>query len=190
MTISQHIPVMMKEAIEALNVRDNLDYIDATFGGGGYSKEILKKADCNLLSIDKDPNVKNYANKIKVKYKKRFTFVNDDFDNLAKLFSFPSSFKGFVENIQIANNENDIKEIYGNLINAAPQSKFAKSGRNYSEIKTSLNNKEIIKMRDDTYILIVTYTQKDKKNNSLIFSGKASYLFTKQNDNWFLSGVF
>ena len=115
---------------------------------------------------------------------------NDDFDNLAKLFSFPSSFKGFVENIQIAKNENDIKEIYRNLISAAPQSKFAKSGRNYSEIKTSLNNKELIKMRDDTYILIVTYTQKDKKNNSLIFSGKASYLFTKQNDNWFLSGVF
>ena len=58
MMISQHIPVMMKEAIEALNVRDNLDYIDVTFGGGGYSEEILKKADCKLLSIDKDPSVK------------------------------------------------------------------------------------------------------------------------------------
>ena len=69
MTISQHIPVMIKEAIEALNVRDNLDYIDATFGGGSYSEEILKKADCKLLSIDKDPTVKNYAKKLKVKYK-------------------------------------------------------------------------------------------------------------------------
>ncbi len=85
MIISQHIPVMMKEAIEALNVRDNLDYIDATFGGGGYSKEILKKADCNLLSIDKDPTVKYYAKKLKIKYKKRFTFVNDDFENLESI---------------------------------------------------------------------------------------------------------
>ena len=84
MIISQHIPVMMKEAIKALNVRDNLDYIDATFGGGGYSEEILKKADCNLLSIDKDPIVKNYAKKLKVKYKKRFNFVNDDFENIYK----------------------------------------------------------------------------------------------------------
>ena len=82
---SQHIPVMMKEAIEALNIRDNLDYIDATFGGGGYSEEILKKAECNLLSIDKDPIVKNYAKKLKVKYKKRFTFVNDDFENLESI---------------------------------------------------------------------------------------------------------
>jgi 16S rRNA (cytosine1402-N4)-methyltransferase len=72
----------MKEAIEALNVRDNLDYIDATFGGGGYSEEILKKANCNLLSIDRDPTVKNFAKKLKVKYKKRFTFVNDNFENL------------------------------------------------------------------------------------------------------------
>ena len=85
MIITQHIPVMMNEVIEALNVRDNLDYIDATFGGGGYSEEILKRADCKLLSIDKDPIVKNYANKLKVKYKKRFTFVNDNFENLEKI---------------------------------------------------------------------------------------------------------
>ena len=74
--INQHIPVLMREAIDALNVRDNLDYIDVTFGGGSYSEEILKKADCNLLSLDKDPTVKNYAKKLKVKYKKGFTFVS------------------------------------------------------------------------------------------------------------------
>tara|TARA_Y100000591_G_C21789563_1_gene675798 strand:+ start:335 stop:1273 length:939 start_codon:yes stop_codon:yes gene_type:complete len=85
MMISQHKPVMIKEAIEALNVRDNLNYIDVTFGGGSYSEEILKRANCNLLSIDKDPIVKNYAKKLKVKYKKRFTFVNNDFENLESI---------------------------------------------------------------------------------------------------------
>ena len=85
MMISQHIPVMMKEAIEALNVRDNLDYIDVTFGGGGYSEEILKKANCNLLSIDKDPAVKKYAKQLKIKFKKRFTFINDDYENLESI---------------------------------------------------------------------------------------------------------
>jgi len=82
MMLIKHTPVMMKEAIEALNVRDKLDYIDVTFGGGGYSREILKRADCRLLSIDKDPTVKGYAKKLKVKYKKRFTFINNDFANL------------------------------------------------------------------------------------------------------------
>ena len=91
MIISQHTPVMIKEAIDALNVRDNLDYIDVTFGGGGYSEEILKKANCNLLSIDKDPIVKNYAKKLKIKYKKRFVFVNNNFGRLAAVFSISVS---------------------------------------------------------------------------------------------------
>lgn len=82
MTTSQHTPVMIKEAIEALNIRDKLDYIDVTFGGGSYSEEILKKANCKLLSIDKDPTVKRYAKKLEIKYKKRFTFSNNDFANL------------------------------------------------------------------------------------------------------------
>ena len=74
--ISQHIPVMRSEAIEALNVRDKLDYIDVTFGGGSYSEEILKKANCKLLSIDKDPTVISYARKLKRKYKKRFNLCH------------------------------------------------------------------------------------------------------------------
>ena len=73
MIICQHTPVMIKEAIEALNIRDKLDYIDVTFGGGSYSEEILKKANCKLLSIDKDPTVRSYAKKLEIKYKKRFT---------------------------------------------------------------------------------------------------------------------
>lgn len=82
MIASKHKPVMIKEAIEALNIRDKLDYIDATFGGGSYSEEILKKANCNLLSIDKDPTLKIFAKRLKIKYKKRFSFVNNDFANL------------------------------------------------------------------------------------------------------------
>ena len=37
-----HEPVMIEEAIEALNIRKNFLYVDATFGLGGYAKKILK----------------------------------------------------------------------------------------------------------------------------------------------------
>ena len=114
----------------------------------------------------------------------------DDFKNLSKLFSFPAVFKGFVKEIQIANNQKDIINIYQKLIKAAPQSKFVSNGRNYTEINTELESKLVFKMRDDTYLLIANYTQKDKKDNSIIFSGSASYLFTKSNEKWLLSGVF
>ena len=114
----------------------------------------------------------------------------NDMDSLAKLFSFPSLFKGFVNEVQIAKSEDDIKIIYQNLIKAAPQSKFVNNGRNYTEINTSVESKSIFKMREDTYLLIVKYTQSDKKDNSLIFTGSASYLFIKNDEKWLISGVF
>ena len=81
----RHIPVLKTEAIQALNVRDNLNYIDVTFGVGGYSEAILKQAKCSLLAIDKDPNVYKYAKKLKEKYKNRFSFVTKDFKNLESI---------------------------------------------------------------------------------------------------------
>ena len=55
-----HIPVMLKEAIDALNIQPNGVYVDCTFGGGGHSREILKRlnADGRLIAFDQDPDAK------------------------------------------------------------------------------------------------------------------------------------
>jgi len=50
-----HTPVLLKEAIDGLNVRKGGKYIDATFGEGGYSREILKRGG-RVLGIDLDLN--------------------------------------------------------------------------------------------------------------------------------------
>ena len=42
MSLDYHIPVLMKESIDALEVADGV-YVDVTFGGGGYSKEIISR---------------------------------------------------------------------------------------------------------------------------------------------------
>ena len=129
--------------------------------------------------------------KIKDKHNNYYEYLfENDMNSLAKLFSFPALFKGFVNDVQIAKNEKDIANIYQNLIKAAPQSKFVEMGRDYTEIKTSLEGKSIFKMREDTYLLVAKYTQRDKSNNSLIFSGRASYLFINNNGEWLISGVF
>ena len=54
--MSKHIPVMLYEAINALNIVPNGFYIDCTFGRGGHSKEILKRLneEGKLLALDKD----------------------------------------------------------------------------------------------------------------------------------------
>lgn len=52
----QHRPVLLREALEFLNVRPDGTYIDATLGGGGHAEEILKRLEGGrLLAIDRDP---------------------------------------------------------------------------------------------------------------------------------------
>ncbi|OGG13682.1 16S rRNA (cytosine(1402)-N(4))-methyltransferase [Candidatus Gottesmanbacteria bacterium RIFCSPHIGHO2_01_FULL_46_14] len=51
-----HVPVLLKEVADGLNVRPGGKYIDATFGAGGHSAEIVKRGGM-VLGIDADPEV-------------------------------------------------------------------------------------------------------------------------------------
>lgn len=51
----EHIPVMLREVVDALAPRDGGIYIDGTFGRGGYSRAILAAADTRVIGIDRDP---------------------------------------------------------------------------------------------------------------------------------------
>jgi len=55
-----HIPVLLKEVVDGLNIRNNGIYVDCTFGGGGHAKEILKhlSSDGRLVAFDQDPDAK------------------------------------------------------------------------------------------------------------------------------------
>lgn len=58
-----HIPVMLDECIEGLNINPDGVYVDVTFGGGGHSKEIYKKLSSKgkLIVFDQDPDAKANA---------------------------------------------------------------------------------------------------------------------------------
>lgn len=49
-----HEPVLVEEMLVALNPRDGEVYLDATYGGGGYTKRILDTVDCQVVAIDRD----------------------------------------------------------------------------------------------------------------------------------------
>ena len=55
MSQTRHVSVMLSEAVDALAVKDDGVYVDATFGVGGYAKAILAAADCTLYAFDRDP---------------------------------------------------------------------------------------------------------------------------------------
>ena len=50
----KHYSVLLKESVDALNVRDGGIYVDGTMGGGGHSYEILSRGAGKLIGIDRE----------------------------------------------------------------------------------------------------------------------------------------
>lgn len=87
--MAKHIPVMLNEVLEALQPEDGKIYVDATFGNGGYTEAILKSADCKVISIDRDPNVKARAEELAKQYPNRFEFKAGCFGDIEELINEP-----------------------------------------------------------------------------------------------------
>ncbi|MCB1711207.1 MAG: 16S rRNA (cytosine(1402)-N(4))-methyltransferase [Candidatus Riesia sp.] len=77
-----HKSVMLNEVIKHLNIKSNGFYIDATFGAGGHSMEILKHLNFHGKITAFDKNIKLYKN---IKEKKNINKFNATFDSLLKL---------------------------------------------------------------------------------------------------------
>lgn len=71
-----HVPVLLSESVEGLNIKGDGIYVDVTFGGGGHSREILRRLDKkgHLYSFDQDADAE--ANVVD---DERFTFVRSNF---------------------------------------------------------------------------------------------------------------
>jgi len=74
MSDQPHIPVMLPEVLAGLQARDGGTYVDGTFGAGGYTRGILEAADCRVLGIDRDPDVRETAGQMRRVYPGRFVF--------------------------------------------------------------------------------------------------------------------
>lgn len=80
-----HIPVLLKASIDALNIKPEGVYVDATFGGGGHSRSILERLNSKgkLISFDQDEDaVKNKIDD------DRFLFIPENFRYLKRFLKF------------------------------------------------------------------------------------------------------
>ncbi len=79
-TTHRHITVLLNEAVDALNIRENGVYVDGTFGRGGHSRLILSKLGSKgrLVVFDKDPQAIAVANGLAAQ-DKRVSVVHDGF---------------------------------------------------------------------------------------------------------------
>lgn len=77
-----HEPVLLNEAVAALAPRPDGCYVDATFGGGGYSRAILAAADCSVIAFDRDPDAVARAQEL-ARTEPRFRIVAAPFGDMA-----------------------------------------------------------------------------------------------------------
>ena len=82
--MSYHNPVLLQECIDFLALKPNGIYVDATFGGGGHSREILRQLEGGkLFGFDQDP-----AAQQNVPNDERFTLIAANFRHLKKMLRF------------------------------------------------------------------------------------------------------
>lgn len=85
MTHALHQPVMLNEMLAATAPRAGEVVVDGTFGAGGYSRALLTAADCRVVAIDRDPNVKLLADALAREFPGRFLFLPGRFSALVSL---------------------------------------------------------------------------------------------------------
>lgn len=104
-----HVPVLLEESVAGLNIRPGGLYLDLTFGGGGHSREILKRMDADgcLIGFDQDEDALG-----NVPEDDRFIFVNHNFRYLRHFMRYYGYEKadGILADLGVSSHEFDEAE--------------------------------------------------------------------------------
>lgn len=95
-----HVPALLNECIAGLNIQPEGIYVDATFGGGGHSLEILKHLGSGrLIAFDQDINAEN-----NIPADERFLFLNQNFRFLRNnlIYAGVSSIDGLLADLGVS----------------------------------------------------------------------------------------
>tara|TARA_Y100001970_G_scaffold169938_1_gene207702 strand:+ start:864 stop:1880 length:1017 start_codon:yes stop_codon:yes gene_type:complete len=100
-----HFPVMLKEIIEICSPKKGGNFVDCTFGSGGYTKELLKFPNTKVIALDRDKGAITEAEKLKKKFSKRFSFYNEKFSNLDLIINEKNDIDTFIFDLGISSNQ-------------------------------------------------------------------------------------
>ena len=82
-----HLSVLCTEVVSALQPGAGELLVDGTFGAGGYSMALLDAADCQVIGIDRDPNVRGHAERVAAAHPQRFRLLEGCFGDLTDLLA-------------------------------------------------------------------------------------------------------
>ena len=109
MEMEYHNPVLLKETVDGLNIKPDGIYVDVTFGGGGHSKEILKRLGPNgkLFGFDQDEDAQ--ANALP---DERFVLIPENFRYIKRFLRFHGvkSVDGILADLGVSSHQFDVPE--------------------------------------------------------------------------------
>jgi len=109
MTMEYHNPVLLTETVDGLNIKEDGVYVDVTFGGGGHSKEILKRLSDKgkLFAFDQDLDALENAID-----DSRFTLINENFRFVKRFLRFHGAKKvdGILADFGVSSHQFDVAE--------------------------------------------------------------------------------
>ena len=145
--MSKHIPVLLNETIEGLNVKPDGIYVDLTFGRGGHSSEVLKRLTSGrLIAFDKDEEAIKTAKEKFAGFSEKFTGIHDDFRN----------FRQNLDELKI----DKIDGIMADLGVSSPQFDDASRGFSYKE-EARLDMRMDQSQKFSAFELVNTYSLND-----------------------------
>ena len=84
----EHIPVLLQESIDGLNIKPDGVYVDGTLGRAGHAREIVKRlVKGRLIAIDCDSDAIHEAKSLLTGYENRITYVHGNFRDISKIIS-------------------------------------------------------------------------------------------------------
>ena len=104
-----HNPVLLKETVDGLSIKEDGVYVDVTFGGGGHSREILRRLGPNgkLFAFDQDADaLENTIND------ERFTLIHENFRYIKRFLRFHGAKKvdGVLADFGVSSHQFDVAE--------------------------------------------------------------------------------
>ena len=108
-TMEYHNPVLLNETVDGLNIKHDGVYVDVTFGGGGHSKEILKRLGPNgrLFGFDQDEDAL-----VNAFTDERFTLIHENFRYIKRFLRFHGvkSVDGILADLGVSSHQFDVPE--------------------------------------------------------------------------------
>ncbi|MEL1242180.1 16S rRNA (cytosine(1402)-N(4))-methyltransferase RsmH [Flavobacterium flavipallidum] len=155
-TMEYHNPVLLKETVDGLNIKPDGVYVDVTFGGGGHSREILRRLGPNgkLFAFDQDEDA--LANAID---DERFVLINENFRYIKRFLRFygARTVDGILGDLGVSSHQFDVPERgFSTRFDAGLDMRMSQ--------KNDLNAYKVVNDYDDANLRRVFYDYGELKN--------------------------